>query len=44
MSNLMNFKNLSNRDQYLILEWLDVAITRTERHEIVLETESLSLK
>ncbi|WP_279306699.1 hypothetical protein [Mesoplasma seiffertii] len=44
MKNLIKSQQLSNSEQYLILEWLDVVITRTERHEIVLETESLSLK
>ncbi|ATZ18967.1 hypothetical protein ESOMN_v1c05850 [Williamsoniiplasma somnilux] len=34
---------LANAEQYLILEWLNVAIAHTNRYEIVLETESLSL-
>ncbi|ATZ21752.1 hypothetical protein [Mesoplasma tabanidae] len=42
--NLLKFKEISNSQQYLILEWLDVAFSHTQIFETILETESLSLK
>ncbi|ATZ18212.1 hypothetical protein [Mesoplasma melaleucae] len=42
--NLLQTKEILNSEQYLILEWLDIAFSRTQIFETNLETESLSLK
>ncbi|WP_281253156.1 hypothetical protein [Mesoplasma syrphidae] len=44
MKKMIKLEQLSNTEQYLIFKWLDIVIARSKRHEIVLETESLSLK
>lgn len=42
--NLLQSKEILNSQQYLILEWLDVAFSYAQIFETILETESLSLK
>ncbi|WP_281170971.1 hypothetical protein [Mesoplasma photuris] len=40
---LKKTQELSNSEQYLIVEWLDASFSRTQDFETTLENESLSL-